>query len=410
MSKVNFKVVLYFMFVLMIPMDENQMFAMNIAGVRITILDLLLVVMFYLVLIEILIVRGLKVGRFGFRVLLTMLLLCIVSWIGFINIPADNIIYDVKMSLNFIEFTVLILVTLFIVDSEEKLRLILIAVMICALVIAVATTLMSLGFDIPGYVRARRMEVGPFMAGNIALMGRVLQAGLISCLALPVVMTDDVVCSKYLKAPIVALLLLLSVLSVTRGIWIAISIQIILVIGAALLERRASLHYRMAIVVTMTAVSIMIVQGWNSIYSSVVNIRSETYYHRFQLIYDSLEYSTASLANFLFGAGKSRFVEMYSGVMVHNYIFDILASKGFLSVLLVLYLQLSILVMLLRLTYKERPSGPIYKRRPLMFAVALIGCNIIGMTGPIESSMAFWVVLSIICAYINNYERQHVAV
>jgi hypothetical protein len=383
---------LLLLFLFLLPIDATQYLRFEVYGYQVSILDLLLVALLFLVFLTSAI-RGLALGRFPRAVLARLGLALLLSLVSLLYIPSGLMGYDVKMTLNFVEFAVLIFVCAYQIDDFRFLRQCTLAVLLGCSIVAVLTLLKSYGFDLPGYQRASaRFHVGPFLVGVSGLTHHV--AMLIG--ALPIALGDAVLSSRAVRAGLSLLLGFALFIGYARGVWLGAAVALAVHVFLLWRRTRSSGLQALGALSLLVCLGVLLVEG-PELYRTLVDLRPGTVKVRVAGYLTSVDLATESPLTFLFGAGKGRFAMVFGEGVPHNVFLELLVSKGILT-LLVLVSLVGLLIRAL-VPLLGAAASPV-RAYAEMGLVTLAGMITEGCFAPITNSLYFWVEIALVTAFV----------
>ncbi len=391
---------LFFLLMTLLPIDGTDFLRLPVGEFRASFNDIIVVVLLYLDFLD-----GMLRGYRGTHMLrfLSALVLAILAFsaVSLLYVPGVGFAYDVKMTLNFAELLIIVFLALRIVTDVKTLETALTALVLGASIVALGTALKSAGFDIPGDVRtSARYHIGPFLVGVTGIVGRGLSFDMALLGAFPVVLVGRVARSVPARAILVALLGFGGILTYSRSLWLALAIEVVVVLALdSILETRV-LPRIFAMCGVLTAGAYLAIEG-PGLYEALVRLRPQTVTSRLAGYEYAWRLATASPLEFLFGAGKGLFAStfVYAGVP-HNFFLDLLVSKGVLT-LAAFVLFLGVLMAgLFRLVFDRRGRPEPVRRLALVLLSAMVGTLSEGLFAPITTSMNFLAILALSGALI----------
>lgn len=123
---------------------------------------------------------------------------------------------------------------------------------------------------------------------------------------------------------------------------------------------------------------------------STINSRISGYELGLDLVLSKIHYT-------FFGAGEGNFIQYYTWFtgeesVVHNFVINLLVSKGAVTLLLILYLISMIVYGLFKL---RKTSSYMTNKYADLFILSIAGMLIQGMMAPITNSLIFWTYLAV---------------
>ena len=158
---------LFLVYIILLPSDSTRYLNFDVGMMKVSGADIVLAALLYIVLIKRLLSEDARV-RFKYMGLFLAAIGC--SLINFAYIDGTNILFDVKITLNLIEYCCLFYVCLSVVRDLACLRLVVTTYLATSVFLCILTIIMSLGVDMPGYYRRVFTHAGPFLIGVIAIV------------------------------------------------------------------------------------------------------------------------------------------------------------------------------------------------------------------------------------------------
>lgn len=399
------KQIIFLLFIFMLPIDGTEYLSFYIGPFHISILDLLLVLIFYLVFPEETL-RGFKFHPFIQTLSVLFIMLAVISSISLVYIPVENISYDIKITLNFIEFLVLILLLSMMLKDIQYLKKVLAVLIVSVSLVNVLTLVKAFGSPIPGTVRMSSTIFGPFLIGTLAILEGYLS---FSCLVLgtfPFLMVRGIFNRRTTRIILIALYIIASILAYSRSLWIALLVQMIVSLMLfQTLETRLNKKVAMGVVFACILMALGIFA--EDLYTNLIKIRPGTVSLRVVGYFTGLDMALSNPRDFLFGTGKGRFFSVMEEEQVpHNFLLDLFISKGIIVIILmglVFYIIVKKLVRIVRMS--PGYEGEEKKKFAVLFLISLSGLFTEGMFSPLINSFIFWTMIAITCSFLSQYHE-----
>ncbi len=398
---------LFLIYILILPVETSDYLQFYVGFLRISVVDLLLLAVLYLLLIKRLTSKS-KVSSLPTIFVFLFLLAILSSIVSFFYIPWNEYIsYDVKMTLNLFEFLAVFYITTYLVRDINILNKILLTLCISLLALSVLTIFKSIGFDLPGFQRgAHPLQVGPFYIGIVALVS-ILPVSLLILGTFPIVMSSIVIKRLWIRIPLIVLYLVSALLTYSRSLWIALILEILLMIYYASIVK-TSLTRKIFFTGVIPALLLLLYKYFNEIYLFFEGLRPETAHSRlsgYQLVADLV---SSKIHFLLFGAGRGTFVQSYSWsfgkeLVAHNFLLDILVSKGLITLLF----MLSAIFVIIYDVFKIKKTGLLNTNSySILFIISISGMIMEGMMTPISNSLMFWTYLALAYSFVLIVKRR----
>ena len=399
---IGFTESLFFLYIFILPLEASEYLTFYIEFIHVSVVDLLLLALLYMVLIK----RIASQSRMSFhpiRFVQLFMLVIISSLISLFYVPwNENISYDLKMTLNLLEFLAIFYITADLVRDTSTLKKVLLIFCTSLLIYSGLTILKSIGFGIPGYERMSHLQIGPFYVGTVALLSTVQPYSLMILGTFPFVITDTVIKRLWVRVPIMIILLICAVLTYSRSLWIGLILQVSLFFYFTFNTKR-NLLKKSVFSGFATAAIILFGYYFHEIYLFVEGIRPSTFQSRLHAYDVMLDLVVSDMKLLFFGAGKGSFIQYFywfSGEesVVHNFLLDILISKG----LITLFFLSSLLVIIIYNLFKIKKAdlSNTTNSYSILFILSVSGLLMEGMMSPITSSLIFWTYLALAYSFI----------
>jgi len=387
----------------LLPMDGTDYLRLPIGTFRVSFNDLFLTLVLYFDFLDGM-AMGFRFSKFLWRIGSVVFLITMLSAVSLLYVPSVGFAYDVKMTLNFLEFLVLLYLTTRIVLDVETLRRALMALVFGASLVAAGTWAKSLGFDVPGQERSGGVVffLGPFLVGVTGIVGSGLSFDMALLGAFPAVLVRRIFPSNFVRWPLLVLLGFAGFIVYSRGLWLSLLVELMVVLALGMMIEDRPFRKRIAAAGWVVATGALLFFG-PSLYHSLIELRPVTVTYRLAGYLYAWKLSTQGLVEFLFGAGKGFFAAtfVYTGVP-HNFFIDLLVSKGILAVLVFLSLLTAIGWMLFFLVLGKTPgASPEARWLALVLLTSLLGTVTEGLFAPITTSMNFLAVVSLSTALLS---------
>lgn len=399
------KKILFFIFTFIIPFGGTPYINFMIGPINISILDIIIFFMFFLIFIDGTIFRF-KLSPFIKKTYILLSLIISTSIFSFYYIEFLPDIYDLKMTLNFIEYTMIFFVTFSFIKEISFIKRIIKIYLIITLIFCILTLFKSSGIPISGYVRGVTIQIGPFIIGVSALINAIMTFSCIIIGVFPIVLDDPIIKNKIIRFSSIFLLIITAIILFTRSLWLALSVQLFIFIILKSMTLKTLGIKTIYAIFSFILVALLIYLA-HDIYSYLVNVRSFTVEQRFIDYYRGIRIIFSDPIYFLFGYGKSLFITGAKSEMVpHNFVLDMLISKGFITLMIVCFLLWDITLKLIRIM-KHYNSLLIYEKAKiaLSFIVIIFGYFALGLSTPITNSLEYWFFLSIAASFISIAQK-----
>ena len=230
---------------------------------------------------------------------------------------------------------------------------------------------------------------------------------------LPIILKNLIIDRRWLNICLGGLVVFSTVISYSRSLWVAVAFQIFLFMSLEYYEQKKiesrMLVFGIALVCLFTG-SIY----YSDIFNYAYEIRPSTFEGRWYGFKSGLESVTGSVVTLLFGVGKGQFVdEMYSrlgrGLVVHNFVLDLLVSKGLIALIFVMSIVFWILRDLVEILRSPGIRRGAIKDYAGFLLIGIGGMLMEGMFDPITNSIYLWTFLALASAFIAiARQRRHI--
>lgn len=251
-------------------------------------------------------------------------------------------------------------------------------------------------------MRVTARPFGPFTLGVSGLTQIPGPISLVLLAAFPAVTLPVVFRRWTIRAPLAALLVLAAIVTFSRSLWLALAVEVLVLIGITMLAD-VPLHRRLAAGTGLaTAVGALLWFG-PRLFDLLVALRPTTVSGRLEGFSNAIQLSLTTPVAFLFGAGKGTF-RLWTGALTvpHNAVLDLLVAKGVLTVIVFLGLQLWVMA---RLWRRMRPGRPGAGAETADFArllfTSLVGLVAFGLVSPTMTSLVLWTMIALACAFVS---------
>lgn len=399
----NFSQFLYLLYIFLLPIDEVGPLAFNVGGLHVTILDVILLILLYLVLSKQFVAREYP-GKYIYYICICLVIAFPFSIISFIYLPHDNIMYDIKISLVLFEFSALIYITADVIKNLEFLNKVIHTFVLSCLLVSIATILKSIGLPIYGSSRVLTSTIGPFTLGHIGIMHQALGLSIMICVALPFVINYYLNRRNINILLVFFIILMATLITYSRGLWIAVGFQIYIYLALIMFCHNDILK-RFTVGLILFVITICTLLTGPAIYSLLSQLREATVIGRMEGYFDGINLLVSNPIFFVFGAGKGHFVTVYGDgtTMVHNFILDLLVSKGILTVIAVIA---AFFIIAKRFQQNFQRNIVNYNDISLAYISAFAGLFIMGLSAPFFTSIHFWTFFAITCAYLELHTME----
>jgi len=329
----------------------------------------------------------------------------ITSTISLAFISGGSAFSDIKMTINFLEFFVLMFVVSHLIQNKQDVHYYLLCFALITLGVTIFTVAKSLGLPIPGFTRIRHAAFGPFYIGVVAFMENVLGYSIMLCATIPLLHSNMLLRSIYVKLILIVLCSIGALLLYTRSLYLALIIQFMSFAFLYLFVIKKHPLYRFIFGFNIFLFIVLTFSLWDVIWDTFFVIRQSTIESRIFGYQNSITAATSSASNFFLGIGKSYYVDYltYDGAVPHNFFIEILLSKGLLTLTLMIAFFSTLILALTQLIRTSQFDDQ--KRAAVSFLIGVIGILIVGMFGPITCSLILWTFLSIVCSYVSVAKR-----
>jgi hypothetical protein len=381
--------------------------SLHIGAFEFSILDLLLFAMFYIVISEIAVTKS-HIPQFILIPSLMLLSAALISAISFSYIFYKYIYYDIKITLKLFEHAVLIFVATYIIRDIFFIRKVLLTLCLGIFILSVLTVVKSLGFQMPGIVRMTGEQFGPFFIGTVAFSTDAIYPSLLILTVFPLVFYNVVFRFRAIRILLCFFLILTAIISFTRSLWISLAIQIIMFF---ILSFRKSKEVSKKMITAVLLLMIVTTLSYYAIHisTSLLELRPMTVENRILGYFQAIKMVTSSPLYLLFGIGKGFFVSKSLGSVVpHNFLLDLLISKGLIVMSIVLILICIIIMELFKIIKNSRLDNSfIMETYANQLLIILIGLFIEGLFVPLTNSIVFWTGIAIMCSFISINKMKH---
>ncbi len=398
---------LFLTYILILPIESSDFLEFSIEYFHISVVDLLLLAVLYLVSIK-MIGSNSRLSFLPLKFVLLFLLAILSSTISLFYLPwNEDISYDLKVTLNLFEYLAIFYITTSLARDMAILNKILFTLCISLLGFSVLTILKSIGIDLPGYQRGDGIQVGPFYVGAVALFNSILPVSLLTLGAFPIVISGIVSKRLWIIMPLAAIILLSSILTYSRSLWIALTLQAFLSLYFTFYSKRNSMK-KILFVAFISALLLILYEYFNKTYFFMEGIRPSTVQMRLSGYQIAIDMVLSKFHFIFFGAGEGSYIQTYAWftgeeTVVHNFVLNILVSKG----LVTLSLILSVISMIIYNLFKIRKSNSNkINSYSTLFLLSLFGMIVEGMMAPITNSLIFWTYLALAYSFVLIVKRR----
>jgi len=380
-------VLLEYIYVFFLPFSDVAIFNYKIGILNISIFEIL-IISITLLLISRHTLKGYNVFVIPTRIYWIFIILFSFSLISLTWSIESK--YDVKISLNIIEYFLLFYIFSSIVKNEHDIKTIFIVIVISSVLYSMITILHSLGLHFPAFQRHTEASLGPFHLGGHPLADSVMPFDLSILAAYPILLRKTIMRHKIVQKILICILIIGAMISYTRSLWLSLIFQTLLFSYTTILKKPDILKKLILIISLILILSSV----YLIFYDDFINIRKDTAEHRVLGFYLALNMATESISSFLFGAGKGSFVHQFYLItghegVVHNLFLDILVAKGFITLILI-----CALIFLAYTPKVSQPEGFLHGAPPesYQFTLQLVIAGMLfeGLFVPLGNSTAFW--------------------
>lgn len=399
----NLLKILFFAFLFLLPIDSFDILFFYLGSLRVSVLDIIIINMFWLVLLQGAI-HGLKISIFTRNILFYLFLASVFSFISFFYVSFERISYDLKISLNIIEFFILFFVTSIIINTHRLLVTSMKVFIVSITIISILTILRSIGVDIPGHDRTSTIQIEVFVLGTIGFIEGYLNFSCMILSGFPMLWANTFIDNIFARLVLILIFLAASIISFSRNLWITISLQIFIIFLFKYWVKR-NIIVRLFTSIVLVGVAVFIAMYGQIIKDEVINLRPITVGQRLGGYFLGIKIVFSGIMNFLFGSGKGHFTYINDvGTVPHNVILDVIISKGIITFIFLFVLFYKITISLYNLSLN--PNKDICKPA-VLFLVSIIGFFVFGMGAPIFNAIQFWTMVSMIGSFISiTYSSQ----
>jgi hypothetical protein len=379
--------------IIVLPFDATEYLHLNLGTFNINPVDIVILLSLIIVILKHLVIQvPIKITS---DLLMFLLLAFGCSLINLAWLKPSG--FDLKISLNYLEYLALFYVFSQVIRDEAFIKRLLRLFLLIVTCVSVFTILMSLGFELPclsGLVRKTPFSLWVFRIGVVGLEGQFAPFSLFLAGAIPLLWQKTLVTQRWLRIVLNVLFFLAALVTGARGLYVSL---IALIVAWAYFGYFRSLTGKKRLiafvglilgVVFLAALSLPFLELMEKMRPQTVDQRGTNY-----LL--ALNLATSDILNFLFGYGKSQFIST-TNISVHNFLLDILVSKGALTLIFVIALYSAIFYRLVRMP-GWRDTAFMQIRMSLM--MGFFGMVMVGLFDVITSSIIFWTYLALIYAY-----------
>lgn len=390
------KKILFVLLMFVLPVDGTPLVRLRLGELDVSAVDLLLAAILYVDGLDALL-AGVRIARPVATALLLSVATAVLSTVSLLWLSTAEVGYDLKLTLNLLELVVLVHLAVRIVDDRPMLRRALLALVAGTGVVAAFTWAKSAGFDLPGFVRTTaRFSLGPFLVGvsGLTFAGVAFSVALLA--AIPAALSKGVVRPLAARGALGLLLGFAAVLLYSRSLWIALAAQLLLLLGLAAAGAPAGGRPRARLALFAGVATVALVEG-PGLLRGVIGLRPRTVVQRLSGFSHGWELAAQGPGTLLFGAGKNLFVDtVRAGEVPHNFLVDLLVSKGLLTLLAFLSL---LALAAARLVRRLRAGDDDGRRLATVLLAALAGNVVLGLFAPITNSMTFLTLVALAVAF-----------
>lgn len=400
----NFKQILFLAFIFLLPIDGSEYLSFYVGPVHTSILDLMLIVMLYMVFLEGAL-KGFNVKPFGHIIFYLLMMVFTLSTVSLLYIPGDSLAYDIKTTVNFLEFLSIIFVAMYIINDIAFLKKVLLLFFVSTLIISVFTLLKSSGAPVPGAFRGSPVPIGPFSLNALGLIDDVATYAFMVLGIFPFLLRTVLIKSIIVKVLSALLIVVAVVIVYSRGLWTALLVEVIVTLLAFLVLKRNIINK--TVIAGALAVFLAVVIFYSGEISAiVVGLRPTTVADRIEGYLLILSIIFSNPLYFLFGAGVGNFLEYSGGIMPHNFVLELLIGKGFIVTLIYLLFLFLVMAKLFKITKKYSQDGPSQNSvYATLFFVVMVGMLTEGQSVPPINSIVCWTEFAIICSFITLVDK-----
>lgn len=397
-GSMNMSKALFLWYIFFLPLDGTDYLSIYVGSIHVGVVDCLLAMLLFMVSAKA--VRSKRGAPLIFQRFLLLFTLAIgVSLVSFFYIPEKTMMYDLKITLNLIEYTALFFIVTMLVNDLEYLKKIVVVYFVSVFILALLTIAKSLGIEMPGYERINNTQIGPFFIGTVALFNGMMSFSLAILATLPALMLNVISRKLWLKSLLFIVLLLAIVISFSRSLWIAVIFELFFIWHFKFYKKMSKGKRYFSWVFLIPALFVAVPYLWESMLW-FENLRTSTVIARLDGYFLSLKLSTSNVLYFLFGIGKGSYIQQSLELIdletaVHNVILDIFVSKGIVMVLIIGTIVGIISKKLYNLLTFYNAWESSTATLALSFGAVFVGLLTKGMFAPITTSIIFWTFLSL---------------
>lgn len=386
----RFDKLLVFSVLIFLPFDATDYLSIQPGGVNVGAVDVVILMALIVVMLKQLATQASV--KMTPDLLMLLLLAFGFSLVSLIWVLPSKL--DLKISLNYLEYLGLFYVFAQVIREEAFLERLLRFFLLVVTCLAVLTILKSLGVNLSGLERHSTIPLWIFRIGVVGLEGQFAPFSLFLVGAIPLLWQKNLIKRWWLRIALNLLFVTAAAVTGARGLYVSLFAQVMawLYFGYfnSLIGKKKILALVGLIIgiVIVAGLSIPLLELMEKMRPSTVDQRATNYLW-------ALNLSTSDIGSFLFGYGKGNYVAI-TNMVAHNFLLDLLVSKGVLTLVCILALFSTIVYRLTSVVAGLRTSSGQMKTSLLL---GFFGVVMVGQFDTITSSIVFWTYLAIIYAF-----------
>lgn len=386
----QFDKLLVFGILALLPFDATDYLSFKIGGINIGAVDITILVAFIVVIMKQLATKDFI--RMTPDLMMVMILAFSVSLISLIWTWPSNL--DLKMSLNYIEFIGLYFIFAQVIREEAFLERLLRFFLLIVTCLVLLTLLKSLGLNLSGKERHETIQLWIFRIGVVGLEGQFAPFSLFFVAAIPLLWQRNLIRRRWVRIFLNLLFFTAAAVTGTRGLYVSLVALIVARLYSGYFRSLTGKEKSLALAALISGIIII---AWATIpfLELMQKIRPQTVDQRLSNYFLAVDLVTSELSTFLFGYGKGNFVAR-TNIVVHNFLLDILVSKGFITLICNIALYYIIFLRLIRVEVENRE---ILRETKASLLLGFFGMIMVGQFDAIASSIIFWTYLAIIYSF-----------
>lgn len=386
----QFDKLLVFAILIFLPFDSTDYLQFKIAGFQIGAVDITILVALIVVIMKNLATQDHI--RMAPELMMVMLLAFGISLVSLIWTWPSKL--DLKISLNYLEYIGLFYIFSQISKEEAFIESLLRFLLLVVASLAVLTILKSLGVNLSGRERLETIPLWIFRIGVVGMEGQFAPFSLFLVAAIPLVWQKNLIRRNWVRSGLNLLFLTAAIVTGARGLYVSLIALVLARVYFGYFRRLPGKNKILAIAGLIIGIIILASMSMTFI-ELLEKIRPKTVAQRMRNYLLAVDFSTSEFASFLFGYGKSNYVDR-TNVVVHNFLLDILVSKGALTLIINIIIYYIIFHNLMKI---EGGSGSNSRDIKTSLFLGFFGMLIVGQFDAISTSIIFWTYLAIIYAF-----------